>query len=139
LQQPWPEFLNDSKDLKRKKFRLGGVFANEIANVLQMFMAKTRRVGVLELSLFNCGFYYFYVMATKHKHSNVFYTFYITLTCATRLPLFENTRSNNLVYHWFVVPRQTYNTDVVTDDHCSASYYEIQQVKHWKLIHYLDL
>jgi REP element-mobilizing transposase RayT len=76
-------------------------------------VAKPRRVEVHESLLFHIGFYYFYAMAIKFKHSNVFSTYFITFTFADWLPLFEITYSYDLVYNWFAVLKQTYNADVV--------------------------
>ena len=52
-------------------------------------------------------------MAIKLKHSYSFSTYFITFTCIEWIPLFEITKSYDLVYKWFAVLKEQYNADVV--------------------------
>ena len=51
-------------------------------------------------------------MAIKLKHSNSFSTYFITFTCVDWIPLFDITKSYDLVYNWFTVLKKKYNADV---------------------------
>ena len=51
-------------------------------------------------------------MAIKLKHSNSFSTYFITFTCVDWIPLFDITKSYDLVYNWFTVLKGKYNANV---------------------------
>lgn len=53
-------------------------------------------------------------MAIKLKHSDVYSTYFITFTCAEWIPLFDLTKSYDMVYDWFSILKTKYNADVLS-------------------------
>ncbi len=45
-------------------------------------------------------------MAVKYKHSEEFTTYFVTFTCYKWIPLFEITKSFDLVYNWFNILKE---------------------------------